>query len=438
MATDTRPSASSPSFLPTEPDVGGGFRTMEQVGSSPVNATLPLDASVGKGLRAAGEGEILPRASVGRLDSLTGLRWFAAFVVFLHHVQQLAPIKPLIPVLKHGIYGVTFFFVLSGFVLTWSSVQSTGAPTFYWRRFSRIYPSHFVALLLAIPIFYSFNPDPSQSWVKPVSIGILLLSVPLIQAWWTDPTVTLSGNPAAWTLTCEFFFYAVHPWVMKPFRRLLARGALVLAAGVFLLEVAYREAVARMPHSWLAHVPVPITELPAFIIGMLLAVAMRRGWKTRIHPIFAYVTTGVVVWYLASLITHPSTNRFAVKAHVMTPELMLLCCAFMIVCVASRDVTDKPSILRRRFWVRLGEWSFCFYLVHATVVYLARELVGLQLHGWQNLWWWALMLVLGLIASAALHYIVEKPMESGLRGWWDKRLAVYQAKSRLQAEGAGA
>ena len=396
-----------------------------------MNLTDPVAASAGKARSASAAGEILPRGTVSRLDSLTGLRWFAAFAVFLHHVQQLGPIKPLVPILKHGVYGVTFFFVLSGFVLTWSSVQSTGAPTFYWRRFSRIYPSHFVALLLAIPVFYSFHPDPSQSWVKPVSIGILLLSVPLIQAWWTDTTITLSGNPAAWTLTCEFFFYAVHPWVMKPFRRLFARGALVVAAGVFLLEVGYREALTRMPHSWLAQVPVPITELPAFIIGMCLAVAMRRGWKVRIHPMYAYIATGAVVLYLAHLISHPSTNRIAMKAHLMTPELMLLCCSAMIVCVASRDVTAKPSLLRRRFWVRLGEWSFCFYLVHATFIYAARAMFGLQSHGWATLWWWAALFVVGLIGTALLHYVIERPFESNLRKWWDDRAAARASRRQL-------
>lgn len=155
--------------------------------------------------------------------------------------------RQLEPVLNYGTYGVTFFFVLSGFVLTWSSRQTTGAPTFYRRRFARIWPSHFVTLLLAIPIFYSFRPDPSHWWEKPVSVWILLLSIPLLQAWWNSPTILFSGNPAAWTLTCEFFFYAVTPWVLKPFRRLSAAGALAVAAAIFILEVAYRETRIQMP-----------------------------------------------------------------------------------------------------------------------------------------------------------------------------------------------
>ena len=90
-----------------------------------------------------------PAARRPRLDSLTGLRWWAAFAVFLHHMSNLAPM-PIEGVLRYGAYGVTFFFVLSGFVLTWSARPGTPASTFWWRRFARIYPSHIVALVLAL------------------------------------------------------------------------------------------------------------------------------------------------------------------------------------------------------------------------------------------------------------------------------------------------
>src|SRR5690349_6614625 len=60
------------------------------------------------------------RTSTARIESLTGLRWWAAFFVFTHHMGYLAPL-PIREFLKLGTSGVTFFFVLSGFVLTWSA-----------------------------------------------------------------------------------------------------------------------------------------------------------------------------------------------------------------------------------------------------------------------------------------------------------------------------
>lgn len=147
-----------------------------------------------------------PVARMPRADFLTGLRWWAAFGVFCYHMANLAPL-PVQAVFDYGNFGVTFFFVLSGFVLTWAWSPTTPATTFWWRRVARIYPAHLVALLLAIPVFYSTAPDPDQWWVKPFG-AVLLLSIPLLQGWSRDPAVLFSGNPAAWTLTCEMFFYA--------------------------------------------------------------------------------------------------------------------------------------------------------------------------------------------------------------------------------------
>ncbi len=166
-----------------------------------------------------------------RLDALTGLRWLAAFWVFGYHMQVFGPLPvPFDFPLRLGFLGVTFFFVLSGFVLTWSMRPGLRVSTFYVRRFARIWPAHMVALLLAIPVFYTLAA-PEHSWVKPFSVPILLLSVVLLQGFSKDPAILFSGNPAAWTLSCEALFYAIHPYLGALLRRLALRGALLVAVG---------------------------------------------------------------------------------------------------------------------------------------------------------------------------------------------------------------
>ena len=67
---------------------------------------------------------------VQRLDSLTGLCWWAAFGVFAYHMANLAPV-PWVRVLSFGNFSVMLFFILSGFVLTWSANPS-GTPQTFW------------------------------------------------------------------------------------------------------------------------------------------------------------------------------------------------------------------------------------------------------------------------------------------------------------------
>ena len=84
------------------------------------------------------------------INSLTGLRFVAAFVIVLHHFG-----KPPLPqfaefvrnVLAHGFVAVTLFFILSGFILTYSYVGhegnlNTSKRIFRVARFARRWPAH--------------------------------------------------------------------------------------------------------------------------------------------------------------------------------------------------------------------------------------------------------------------------------------------------------
>lgn len=361
-------------------------------------------------------------APTQRLDALTGLRWWAAFVVFFYHMRAFAPLPgSVMQVFDFGYLGVTFFFVLSGFVLTWSARPNVPTSTFYWRRFARIWPAHMVALLLAIPVFYTFAAIPEGSFLKPFDLGILLLSVVLLQAWFSNPLVIFSGNPAAWTLTCEAFFYALHPWISRVLVPLARRGALVVAAGAVVYAFAYRIGVVLAPESWLAAVPLPVERLPEFILGMALAWAMRNGWRPRIHPLVGIAAlAGVIVLVLASYRLFGQT-RILHHIPAFTNEIFTVACAMAIVALASRTLRGHRSLFESRIQVRLGEWSFAFYLVHATFIYLFVTIFGYQQPSWANIGWFVVLLAIDIVAAWALHALVERPLEKRMRRWKDRR-----------------
>jgi peptidoglycan/LPS O-acetylase OafA/YrhL len=363
-----------------------------------------------------------PRPPLARLDSLTGLRWWAAFAVFGYHMANLAPLPYVQAVLHYGNFGVAFFFVLSGFVLTWSARPETTARTFWWRRFARIYPLHFLTLLLAIVVFYRIDPDPAQWWIKPLDIGLLLLSVVLLQGWSNEPRVLFSGNPAAWTLTCEAFFYAVHPFVNRGVRRLGLRGSLALCAGALAVAVALRVGTLLWPDVF-GLVPLPISRVTEFILGMGLASALLNGWRVRLSPLWVLGVTGVILVALTIASNRPVPAAVSI-ALAFTPELIIALCGAMIATVAARDLRGDRSLLRSRVLIALGDCSYAFYLVHATVLYAIRELVGFHEPSWVNLLWFALVGGIATGLAALLHYFVERPVEKRLRGWWDRRLAA--------------
>lgn len=353
------------------------------------------------------------------LDSLTGLRWWAAFAVFFFHMTAFAPI-PIFPLFEYGNYGVMFFFILSGFVLSWSWKADLPVRAFYLRRVGRIWPSAFVALLFAIPIFYSFNPDPGHWWVKPFDLGILLLSVPLIQGWWLAPAILFSGNPAAWTLTCEFFFYSLHPLFQRAYIRISTQAVLVALVAIFVGILIVKSACFASGGQGCVPLPLPIERLPEFVIGMGIGVLAKRGKLLRLSPWMPIAALGVLFVYLSF------GSALAIPESVMqlslyfANEMTLLLMALTIASVAQRDISGIRTGFKSSWLVKLGEVSFAFYLVHATVMYVFVDIFGQLDVSWKNLTWYPIVLAAGLVIAFALHAWVEKPFEKKIRRFSDR------------------
>ncbi|MDO5722186.1 MAG: acyltransferase [Actinomycetaceae bacterium] len=348
------------------------------------------------------------RSKVLRLDSLTGLRWWAAFGVFAYHFQNVGSFKGS-HLAAMGYSGVAFFFVLSGFVLTWSARPETTVRQFWMRRFARIWPAHFVALLLALPVFYPLVPDPANSWEKAWAWGPIIASFFLLHGFSNNILYLFGGNPAAWTLSCEAFFYAVHPALNSVFKKLrtYALPLVMLVALVSgILMRYYADPVAPLLRSW------------EFVLGMIAALLLKRGIRISLPmPVvyFGLGGVGVVYWALQRAKYFPALGEaMASNWSIVLPVIYTL--AIMI--TASADLDGRASLMRHPIMVRGGEWSYCFYLVHATVLYAFKAAYGARV----GIVGFFLLFFAALIVAAALYYLVERPFERRLRRWGDQKL----------------
>src|SRR5579859_6972491 len=89
-----------------------------------------------------------------RLNALTGLRSFAAVNIVFFHFSNPLWFGPLAPVVNAGYASVSFFILLSGYVLAYNYAARARAGTldvvrFYKARFTRLYPIYLLSLLLA-------------------------------------------------------------------------------------------------------------------------------------------------------------------------------------------------------------------------------------------------------------------------------------------------
>ncbi|OIJ94571.1 acyltransferase family protein [Streptomyces colonosanans] len=300
-------------------------------------------------------------ASPSLLPSLTGLRWVAALLVFGLHVRNFGYFsgtgdRIATWAFGSGANGVSFFFVLSGFVLAWSARPRDRALAFWRRRFARIFPVHLVtaaiALLMACTLAHQAKPTPSQT----------LANVLLVHSWWHPWWQTL--NPVSWSLACEAFFYVAFPLLALLLRRLGARGSATLAGASVLtvLVLAWVDA-----HHWLGETmnALPVARLPEFVLGATVArLVLLDRWRG--PGLEASLALAVVGYFLVPQVTagYPAT--------ICT----IIGFALLVAAAAIADLHGLPSLWRRRRLVRLGELSFAFYMVHLLVLQAATHLLG--------------------------------------------------------------
>ncbi len=213
----------------------------------------------------------------------------------------------------------------------------------------------------------------------------------------------------------------MHPWLSSGLRRLAARGALIIAALIIVAAIAVRWHIAVEPSSWAAGLPWPILRVYEFLFGMCLAWAFRRGWRPRLPVSVVYIL--LAVWALILLVL-PRFDVTAPIGSLFSPfalEGTAVLCGLLIVTSAARELRGTKGLSGTRPVVTLGEWSYAFYLIHATILYAALAVFGPQRGGWNAAAWLVGTLTLSILAAAALHLWVERPFEKRMRAWDDRR-----------------
>jgi len=386
-----------------------------------------------------------PVADGGQIAALTSLRFIAAFAVLVLHYRELVWPMPdwVFRGIVGGQYGVTFFFVLSGFILTWRYhgwFADGVADGRYWRfqrfRLARIYPIYIVGLLLDTPWHLveraGLMGDMGQTyWAS------WLLNLIGLQAWVPAMPFAMFWNTPAWSVSAEFFFYATFPfacaWLTRRVRG-TARLGVLLAAVVAVAMAAYFAVI------WLVYVASPLSSETQYIVlvynpllrcgeflGGCIAGQLFLHWRegavaspSGADAARARRRRDLVI--LACLLavcgriwmpdyTGPSQVLWTLDYAVKYPIFVLPFVA-IILAIASGPTFLSP-LLERPWMVLLGESSYALYMIHWSVTSFLR------LH-WLGEWSTPPVHVACLLAtvgaSVLCYRLVEVPWRERLRG----------------------
>jgi peptidoglycan/LPS O-acetylase OafA/YrhL len=358
-------------------------------------------------------------SKAAQLPSLTGLRFIAALLVFLFHVTVMMP-SPIAPHAmispfgdpgtastlswlfgKAGYVGVSFFFVLSGFVLTWSARDGEAVGPFWRRRVLKIFPNHVVTWAATLLLFAA----AITPWVA------YLPNLLLVHAFFPQVEIHRSINVPAWTLCCELLFYLLFPALLRGVKRIadsrLWTWAGLSVAGTVALQLVNQYVIpgsrsADVPLSdlqfWFGYV-FPPSRLFEFVLGIVLARIVAAGRWPSIGVLPAALLT--VVGYVAALYA-PMVWGFA--AATVVPLGALICAA------ATADVTGARSVLRGRTMRWLGDVSFGFYLCQGVVVIYGSWLLRGTHDDLTATLISVALFVATLVVGALLFHLVERPI----------------------------
>lgn len=302
-----------------------------------------------------------------RIEQLTGLRFFAALLVFVSHIKWSDSLDIYQKIFKEGYVGVSFFFILSGFVLSLSYKEklATGLislKSYVFLRFARLTPLHF-ATCLPFVLMALYKGD--------LNVVKLLLNISYLQSFIPHSGVYFSFNAPSWSLSNEMFFYiCFFPLAAVTLRKLLVKTALlffIVIFTAFLVTVTIKEEVLWGGNSfahWLFYI-FPGFRVLEFLVGMILYELWKRG--VRLKAVFIPISYLVLLtsMYFASEIP----EAFRSSLYYLPASALFLFSHLTDDGVANRFYSTRLMVL-------LGNASFAFYLIHQPLLGVFKKILS--------------------------------------------------------------
>jgi peptidoglycan/LPS O-acetylase OafA/YrhL len=346
------------------------------------------------------------------IGALTGIRALAAFWVFLRHfrteiVDALGP-GPFTQLVVHissaGYLGVDLFFILSGFILTYTHLTTMTrgygwrtAVGFLWLRLARVWPlTAFVLMLFGAYFIVQAMSSGDPGYLAQADPGRLVMHLALLNGWFPS---TLDWNGVDWSVSAEWLAYltfAVGVVALARFAAVASRRVMITVIVLLMLPVLVVGASMQDDTIFLfandnyviAAGVLPVRVLGEFWIGAVLSLVVRRYLGD--SPVAAVVPGTFRRLPLASLSALASIAVLLVVAYndplhhmragqeelyrgidMIAPAESIVVLPLFVLLIASLAICPRDPLSRllsTRPFLLAGRASFAFYLVHPLVI----------------------------------------------------------------------
>lgn len=295
-----------------------------------------------------------------------------------------------------GNVGVDLFFVISGFIMVYSSEAIFGTPgasgTFLRRRLLRIIPLYWAATAFQCYLYYRFGgPPTSAPTLHNVIASLFFLPIPG-QGEQVVPILMVG-----WTLNFEMLFYVVFA---------LAVTQLRMTAVVFTTAVLGSLVILGLvagPHLWIYLRPLTNPLILEFLMGAWIAVALRAGFVIKPGVAWLMIVAGLCLVYFSPSKGEQDLFRISTWGAGF---------ALVVAAAALRRYEISP----RNIFVQLGEASYSMYLTHWFVLMTPPAIIVAIFKPPYHPVIYSMVIVCAVITVAVVvHKFFELPVTSLLR-----------------------
>lgn len=281
-----------------------------------------------------------------------------------------------------GYLGVPLFFLLSGYLLTWTEDRrvrrgSYSLSSYVKRRALRLVPAYYAAVVLVVLLWPTSPPIGDVAAVFTFLHGFM-------------PAFPEGLDPAIWSLTPEVVFYAVLPLLVLKLRSVPQR--LLIFAGLLAISVATR---LLMAEGFFETLPLvgealagnrmyfyPTTLLYMFLAGVLLRMMVERLGEGRLRSGgYSYACSLGTVVAVAAVALLP----YVVITDGLPRSPLALIAEAMVILFFASALLGSPvlkPLLRWKPLIFVGRISYSLFLLHMTVIFLSARYLLFNLRPW--------------------------------------------------------
>jgi peptidoglycan/LPS O-acetylase OafA/YrhL len=375
-----------------------------------------------------------PKAKIF-FEHLDGLRFFSFFAVFAYHCYEslFFHIKDIHPGLynfagflfKNGNLGVNFFFVLSGFLITYLLIKERELTNkihvgnFYVRRILRIWPLYYVCLIIGFVLFPLVNKitgGSTQEVANPWYYAFFAANFDMMHLW-QDPepnlpdAITLS---VLWSVAVEEQFYLTWPLILSivPFRKYKYVFPAIMAFSLIFRSFYTGCEGGDHGEDYAVRYFHTFSVIGDMALGGLFAYLC--SYESKFKHFVTHMHKGVIALIYMGALGFSLFRREIFPCGMPVIFERIIIGTFFGLIILEQNYAQNSFFKLGNFKIisKLGIYTYGLYCLHLIGIYIALKFVGFA--GWnlQNAWVLLFLVVAALLASIlislASYHFFEK------------------------------